>query len=236
VQEIGEGVTKVRPGDKVVLHWRKGSGIESDFPVYEYQGKKMSSGKITTFSEYSIVSENRMTVVPPETDNDFCALLGCGLSTALGVTKDIQIQDRVLVIGTGGLGSCIAKTSKGNTKTVGVGDELPSGFFDFIIDTSGNKERIETSLPLLDDGGTFIMVGQPNTDITIKNINHLFGQEKGKTIKAVQGGGFDPDTDIPNSLHINIDGLVSHRCKLENINEMLDLMRTGKAKRIMIDL
>lgn len=34
VAEVGAGVTKVKKGDKVVLHWRKGSGIESPFPLY----------------------------------------------------------------------------------------------------------------------------------------------------------------------------------------------------------
>src|SRR3989344_1211684 len=34
VEKIGVGVTRVKPGDKVVMHWRKGDGIESDFPVY----------------------------------------------------------------------------------------------------------------------------------------------------------------------------------------------------------
>ena len=34
VEEIGPGVTKVKPGDKVVMHWRPGLGIESDFPKY----------------------------------------------------------------------------------------------------------------------------------------------------------------------------------------------------------
>ena len=31
VEEIGPGVKTVKPGDKVVMHWRVGIGIESDF-------------------------------------------------------------------------------------------------------------------------------------------------------------------------------------------------------------
>ena len=41
VEQVGDGVTKVKKGDKVILHWRKGSGIESDFPSYIYNNKKM---------------------------------------------------------------------------------------------------------------------------------------------------------------------------------------------------
>src|SRR3989344_6795110 len=33
VEEVGAGITKVKRGDKVVVHWRKGDGIESDFPT-----------------------------------------------------------------------------------------------------------------------------------------------------------------------------------------------------------
>ena len=32
VEKIGEGVTRVKPGDHVVLHWRKSSGIQSSTP------------------------------------------------------------------------------------------------------------------------------------------------------------------------------------------------------------
>lgn len=31
VEKIGKGVTKVKEGDKVVLHWRPSKGLESEF-------------------------------------------------------------------------------------------------------------------------------------------------------------------------------------------------------------
>ena len=115
VESVGAGVTKVKKGDKVVMHWRKGDGIEADFPTYMFKGKAMKSGKVTTFSEYSIVSENRVTPVPVSVPNDFCALLGCGLSTALGaVANDAQVRpgESVMVVGLGGLGACFVKASR----------------------------------------------------------------------------------------------------------------------------
>jgi D-arabinose 1-dehydrogenase-like Zn-dependent alcohol dehydrogenase len=74
VEKIGPGVSKVKPGDKVILHWRKGSGIESNFPSYMMGDKKLSGGKVNTITEYAVVSENRMTSVPSEIDDEFCAL------------------------------------------------------------------------------------------------------------------------------------------------------------------
>ena len=61
VEKIGEGVTRVKKGDHVVLHWRKSSGVEAEAAKYIWNGKKVNAGKVTTFSEKSIVSENRLT-------------------------------------------------------------------------------------------------------------------------------------------------------------------------------
>ena len=115
VEDIGHSVTTVKPGDKVVMHWRKGEGVEADFPVYSFGGKPMRSGKVTTFNQYAIVSENRITAVPTDTPTDFCALLGCGLSTALGTIIDeakVRPGESVLVVGLGGLGASLVRAAR----------------------------------------------------------------------------------------------------------------------------
>jgi S-(hydroxymethyl)glutathione dehydrogenase/alcohol dehydrogenase len=38
VNAIGPGVTRMKPGDKVVMHWRKAAGIESAFPRFRVMG------------------------------------------------------------------------------------------------------------------------------------------------------------------------------------------------------
>ena len=107
VEEIGFGVTRVAKGDKVVLHWRKASGIESAFPTYEFGGRVIQSGKVVTFAEEVVVSENRITPIPDETPNAIAALLGCGLSTALATLQheaQFAAGQSLLVIGAGGIG------------------------------------------------------------------------------------------------------------------------------------
>ena len=37
--KIGPGVTTIKEGDKVVLHWKKSLGINSNTPSYEYNGQ-----------------------------------------------------------------------------------------------------------------------------------------------------------------------------------------------------
>src|SRR4051794_26227138 len=54
VLECGEGV-KVRPGDRVVLHWRRGAGLESLPPRYGSRLGSVNAGWVTTFNEYAVV-------------------------------------------------------------------------------------------------------------------------------------------------------------------------------------
>src|SRR2546425_5517426 len=61
VLETGPGVTHVNPGDHVVMHWRKGAGIQSRTPQYRWNGRTVNAGWVTTFNERAVVSENRLT-------------------------------------------------------------------------------------------------------------------------------------------------------------------------------
>jgi S-(hydroxymethyl)glutathione dehydrogenase/alcohol dehydrogenase len=108
VMEIGEGVTTVKPGDRVVCHWRKGAGLQAPTPAYKSKSfPKINSGWVTTFSEYSVVSENRVTKVPADFNPETGALLGCAVTTALGVINNnakLAIGESIAVFGTGGVG------------------------------------------------------------------------------------------------------------------------------------
>lgn len=278
VENIGVGVTKVKKGDKVVMHWRKGDGIESDFPTYMFKEKEMRSGKVTTLSEYSVVSENRITPVPHDTPNELCALLGCGLSTALGTINEeaeVKFGESVMIIGVGGLGINLIKAAKLasaypiitvdiyenkkevcaslgvdlfiNSKKNKIQDEIYKKFgikeVDVIIETSGNKQALEETIPVLSGSGRYILVGQPKPgeSIELLNAHHLFNGE-GKTIKATQGGRFSPSKQIPRYIRMHkagvfsTDNIISHKMKLREINEAIDLVRSGQAGRVLIEM
>src|SRR5271166_566894 len=76
VLAVGEGVRTVKPDDKVVLHWRKGSGLESTTPIYQSTLGPVNAGWVTTFNELAIVSENRVTTIPRDFDAEVAALFG----------------------------------------------------------------------------------------------------------------------------------------------------------------
>jgi S-(hydroxymethyl)glutathione dehydrogenase/alcohol dehydrogenase len=107
VREVGPEVRRLKPDDRVVGHWRPGKGIESRPPVYSWNGRKVNAGFITTFNQFAVVSENRLTVVPPDTDFEVCALLADTLTTGFGIiTNDARLRagESVVVIGSGGIG------------------------------------------------------------------------------------------------------------------------------------
>lgn len=115
VQDVGPGVIKVKTGDTVVAHWRKGSGMQSATPNYNYNGKKINSGWVTTFNEYAVVSENRLTAIPEGTDMCNAALFGCVVTTGVGVvlnSADVLPHDTVAIFGCGGVGLCAVQGSQ----------------------------------------------------------------------------------------------------------------------------
>ena len=104
----------VKVGDKVVLHWRKGTGIEAQPPVYMWNGRKVNAGWITTFNEYGIISENRMTTIPSDTDEGIAALFGCAVTTGFGVVVNnahATIGESIVVFGAGGVGLNIVQAA-----------------------------------------------------------------------------------------------------------------------------
>ncbi|MBI2664012.1 zinc-binding dehydrogenase [Candidatus Woesearchaeota archaeon] len=107
VEKIGPGVRNVGPGDKVVLHWRKGSGIESATPKYMRNGRQVNAGWVTTFNEYAVVSENRVTKIPDDADLKSASVYGCAVTTAFGVVRNdamLGSGQSVVVFGSGGVG------------------------------------------------------------------------------------------------------------------------------------
>ena len=107
VVDIGPDVKKFKKRDEVILSWIKGSGIEAQGALYDYDDVVINSGKVTTFSNYSVVSENRLIKKPKNLDFDTAVLFGCALPTGAGmVINEINVkpESSAIVIGLGGIG------------------------------------------------------------------------------------------------------------------------------------
>lgn len=107
VEQIGPNVKKVGVGDKVVLGWIKGLGLDAGGTQYKSPIGNINAGGVTTFSDYAVVSENRTVKVPDHIDDKVAVLLGCALPTGAGIVLN-QLKPKpassVVVYGLGGIG------------------------------------------------------------------------------------------------------------------------------------
>lgn len=107
VVKVGPGITKVQPGDHVILSWIKGSGANVLPQKYEYDGQKINCGFVTTFNEYTLASENRVTKIPKEMPFLEASIIGCAVATGAGAVfhnAKVQPGKSVAVVGVGGIG------------------------------------------------------------------------------------------------------------------------------------
>ena len=273
VEKVGDGVTTVKPGDHVVLHWRKSSGIQSVTPKYLWNGKKVNAGWVTTFNEKAVVSENRLTVIPKDFDMRTAPLLGCSVTTGFGVVNNdaqVKIGQSVLIFGVGGVGLNIAQAASmvsaypiigvdlhehkidlgknfglthgiiANSKNLKneIYNIVNQKVVDIVFETTGNSKVIEQAYELTNPEGKTILVGVPSDKISIYSLPLHFN----KVLTGSHGGDSVPDNDIPRYIRLikhkkmTLENLITHEFKLSEINKALDLFRSGKAGRIVINM
>ncbi|UCH46635.1 MAG: Zn-dependent alcohol dehydrogenase [Betaproteobacteria bacterium] len=132
VEEVGSGVTRVRPGDHVILSWNPHCGhcfyCERDLPILcepfrqhqpqghlfdgtsrmQRNGNEVHHYSVTsTHAEYTIVPESGAIPVPKQIPFDRACLIGCGVMTGVGgVIRKAQVEpgSSVAVIGCGAVG------------------------------------------------------------------------------------------------------------------------------------
>lgn len=269
VLEIGPGVTQVKPGDYVVMHWRKGQGIEAKPPRYQWpkyiDGPTVGGGWVTTFNEMAVVSENRLTKISQDIPFAVAALMGCAVTTALGLVNNeakIKIGESVAVAGCGGVGLNIIQGAAlvganpiialdicnfkedqsfaaGATRFTNEIDEV--GPVDVFIDCTGDCRVISRAYDLVKPGGRLILVGQPRHGNAL-NLPYFRNQYCGKTVMDSQGGLTNPNIDIPRYLELfkagklSLDQFITHRFTLEQVNEALDMVRSGNAGRVILEM
>ena len=266
VEEIGEGVTKCKPGDRVVLSWLEGNGIDADNPTYfDALGNKINSGKVTTFSNYSVVSENRLFLAPQGFSDKFLPLFGCALLTGGGMAIKYGNRPEVkkaCVIGFGGIGSSAALVLKGignlQVEIVEVAPEKiemarklgfneihneiskSSGDFDLIIEASGTVNAIEEGFTNLNVTGTLVFASHPANGSKISLDPHEL--IKGKRIFGTWGGDINPDEDMKMIGELlaksgaNLDLLLGEIFSIDETNRGLAYLDSGKPGRPIMRL
>ncbi len=107
VLAVGDGVSKVRPGERVVLTWIKGRGAEVPATVYHDGATAVNSGALSTFMRHTITCENRVVPLDSSIPLREAALLGCAVPTGAGMVctaANPAPGSSLAVFGVGGIG------------------------------------------------------------------------------------------------------------------------------------
>jgi S-(hydroxymethyl)glutathione dehydrogenase/alcohol dehydrogenase len=131
VEEVGPGVTRVKPGDHVVCSFIPNCGhcrycatgrqsicdmgatiLEGylpgeRFPISGPRGQYGAMCILGTFSQYGVIHQNSAVPVDDDLPLDKAVLVGCGVPTGWGSavnTAEVRAGDTVAVYGVGGIG------------------------------------------------------------------------------------------------------------------------------------
>ena len=109
IVDLGPNVKKFKVGEKVILSWIKKKESSSVNPFYfDEKNKKINSGLVSTFSNLTVVSKDRVYKIPKDLPMDIAALFGCALPTGFGIVfnflKKISKNNYIGVYGVGGVG------------------------------------------------------------------------------------------------------------------------------------
>lgn len=109
VEKIGPRVSKVAVNDLVGISWLDSNGLDAEGCRYKSKtfGDFVNSGKVTTFSQYTIVPEKKVFTIPNNITELEAVLFGCAIPTGAGMVLNQATPcsiDKVLVVGLGGIG------------------------------------------------------------------------------------------------------------------------------------
>ncbi|MCE2493814.1 MAG: zinc-dependent alcohol dehydrogenase family protein [Alphaproteobacteria bacterium] len=117
--------------------------------------------------------------------------------------------------------------------------DATDGGVDYAVDTAGAGPALQTAWDITRRGGTTVTAGLPHPDTRLAvPAVMMVGEER--TLKGSYGGSSVPVRDIPRYLELYrrgmlpVDGLLSERLSLDEINEGFDRLADGATIRQMV--
>lgn len=220
---------------------------------------------LAAFAEYALVAEVSAIRIPPGVPPEDACVFGCavlcGAGTALN-TAAVARGQSVAVIGLGavGLSAIMGAKAAGAARIAAVDrleskfalartlgatesaspDAAPRGAFDHAIECSGTLEGFELAMALAHRGGKVTTLGLPGPDVAhALKLAPLVAD--GLSVQGSYLGSCVTRRDVPRFIELYRAGqfpaarLVSHRIRLEELNEALDRLADGQALRQVIE-
>ena len=152
IEAVGEGVTKPKVGDYVVLAWRAPCGYcrfcalgqlnlcsaslnaQPRMTTKEDNAQLSPALGIGTFCTHTVVSAKQAVKVPAECPPEQASLLGCGVTTGVGAalyTAGVRRGSSVAVFGCGGIGNSVIMGAKLARATRIIGVDIANNKLDW---------------------------------------------------------------------------------------------------------
>ncbi len=178
VEAVGEGVTKVAVGDRVVLGWRSPCGRcpwcrrgderrcrtppRSRGRLHLHDGQELAQGlQLGTFATRTVVHAAAAIRIPNELPSRQACLIGCAVATGVGsVLHTAQVWEgaRVGVIGCGAVGICAIQGARiagaSEIYAIDIDERKSSAALQFGATHTGPGEKLDF---------VFDVVGRPET-------------------------------------------------------------------------
>ncbi|MBW3707714.1 Zn-dependent alcohol dehydrogenase [Streptomyces griseus] len=113
--------------------------------------------------------------------------------------------------------------------------------FDYVFEVVGKPATARTAYENTRRGGTLCVVGAGAMDDTFQvNMFELFFDEK-RILPSMYGGGdvlrsYERAIALWRAGRIDLESMITHRVRLDGINDALDQMRTGESLRTCIEI
>ncbi len=293
VLEVGEGVTGLAVGDRVVLCWMAPCGLcdhcrqdrghlcIASLRRLGAPGFRIEEGGLTAsgfygtgaFAEEVVVCADAVIKVPADLPYEAAALIGCGVTTGIGAavnTAKVEPGASVAVLGAGGVGVATVQGARvcgagritvvdpvasrreralafGATEAVApedlkaVAKKLPGGGFDYVFEAVGRAATVRAGYDAARRGGAVVVIGAgAQDDLAQFTMGELFFNEK-RLLPSLYGGATVRRTialvvDLWRAGRIDLDGMVTHRVALTDVNDAIAQMHSGEALRTVVTM
>jgi S-(hydroxymethyl)glutathione dehydrogenase/alcohol dehydrogenase len=244
VEEVGQGVTKVRPGDHVVISFipscgycrycasgrqnlcqegaklQLGPQLDGTYRMH-YQGRDINQFlMISTFSAWTTVSEWSVVKVPDELSLETLSLLGCGVGTGFGSAvhaASVHPGDVVVVMGVGGVGiNAVQGASLAGAAAVIAVDPIP---FKLEVAAKLGATHTFSHIDEAADLARSITDGQ-GADSAIVTIDLVKGEHVARAFDAIGKGGTVvvtgmPSTKEPPGIPVSLLALAAYQKRIQ---------------------